>query len=173
MCTERRHPQRGFTLIELIIFIVVVSVGLVGILSALNVTAMHSSDPVYAKQALAIAEALMDEIQLKDFSDPGSGLVPGVRGDYDDVDDFDGYASSGVHAIDDPLANSADRAFAIVSVNRYDISVAICHPGAAGCPLAAAPTGIAAAADVWFITIQVTDPGGTVHTFTGYRLNYD
>lgn len=63
MCTERR--QRGLTLIELILFIVIVGAGLAGILSVLNVTTRGSADPLIHKQMLAVAEAMMEEIQLQ------------------------------------------------------------------------------------------------------------
>ena len=63
-----RHNQRGFTLIELIMFIVIVSVALVGILLVLNVTTKSSADPLIHKQALAIAESLLEEIELMPFT---------------------------------------------------------------------------------------------------------
>ena len=66
MCTDRR--QRGVTLIELIVFIVIVSVGLAGILSVLNLTTRHSADPMIRKQMLAIAEGLMDEVAAQPFT---------------------------------------------------------------------------------------------------------
>lgn len=66
MCTDRR--QRGITLIELIVFIVIVSVGLAGILSVLNLTTRHSADPMIRKQMLAIAEGLMDEVAAQPFT---------------------------------------------------------------------------------------------------------
>src|ERR1035437_6169769 len=65
--------QRGFTLIELIIFIVVVSVGLAGILSVMNTVVKSSADPMVRKQTLAIAESLLEEILLKDYADPNGG----------------------------------------------------------------------------------------------------
>lgn len=68
MCTESRG-QSGFTLIELIMFIVIVSVGLVGVLSSLNMSVLHSADPLQPKQALAIAEATLESILLKDYVD--------------------------------------------------------------------------------------------------------
>lgn len=66
MCTDRR--QRGITLIELIVFIVIVSVGLAGILSVLNLTTRHSADPMIRKQMLAIAEGLLDEVAAQPFT---------------------------------------------------------------------------------------------------------
>src|ERR1017187_7289063 len=60
--------QRGMTLIELIMFIIIVSVGLAGLLSALNVTVSHSADPLLRKQMLSIAEALMEEAEFQPFT---------------------------------------------------------------------------------------------------------
>lgn len=62
----RRHT--GFTLIELIVFIVIVSVALTGVLTVFNITTRHSADPILRKQALAIAEALLEEVMLQPFT---------------------------------------------------------------------------------------------------------
>lgn len=63
---SRRHA--GMTLIELIVFIVIVSVALVGILTVLNVTVFRSADPLVQKQAQALAEGLLEEIQTGYFA---------------------------------------------------------------------------------------------------------
>ena len=63
----RQMPQRGFTLIELIIFIVVVAAGLAGILSVMNTVVKSSADPMIRKQTIAIAESLLEEILLKEL----------------------------------------------------------------------------------------------------------
>lgn len=68
MSADRR--QSGLTLVELIIFIVIVSVGLAGVLSVFNVVVRRSADPLVTKQALAVADAMLEEILLKDFCDP-------------------------------------------------------------------------------------------------------
>ena len=70
MCADRRpcsrQPgQRGLTLIELIVFIVVVGVGMLGILSVMNLTTQSGADPMQRKQAMALAEAVMEEILAK------------------------------------------------------------------------------------------------------------
>mgnify|MGYP000892646457 CR=1 FL=1 len=67
MANDRRR-QRGLTIIELIVFIVVVSVGIAGIMSVFNLTVRHSADPLVRKQAIAIAEALMEEVALQPFT---------------------------------------------------------------------------------------------------------
>lgn len=71
MCAERRlrsgPAQRGLTFVELIFFIVIVSAGLAGILSVLNVTTSSSADPMVRKQMLAVAEGVMEEVRLQSF----------------------------------------------------------------------------------------------------------
>lgn len=62
-----KRTGRGFTLIELIVFIVVISVGVVGLLSVFGVFVRHSADPLARKQALAIAEAVLEEIGQSGF----------------------------------------------------------------------------------------------------------
>jgi len=66
MCT--RHNQRGISLIELIMFIVIVSVALAGILLVMNTVTKGSADPLVHKQALAIAESLLEEAELMPFT---------------------------------------------------------------------------------------------------------
>jgi MSHA pilin protein MshD len=58
----------GISLIELTIFIVVVSVAVVGVLAAINLGTRSSADPMVQKQALAAAEALLEEVQLQPFT---------------------------------------------------------------------------------------------------------
>lgn len=71
MCAKTRHSprtaQRGLTFVELIFFIVIVSVGLAGILTVLDVSTSRSSDPMVRKQMLAIAEGVMEEVRLQSF----------------------------------------------------------------------------------------------------------
>lgn len=83
--------QRGISLIELILFIVIVSAALAGLLLVMNVNTRSSVDPLIQKQVLAIAESLLEEIELQDFSNPfpGSGVVVN-RGSFDDVFDYNG-----------------------------------------------------------------------------------
>ncbi|MGK5014790.1 type IV pilus modification PilV family protein [Janthinobacterium sp. HLS12-2] len=64
----RGPGQRGVTLIELVIFIVVVSIAVVGLLQIFARTTASSADPQLRKQALAIAEAMLDEIEGARFT---------------------------------------------------------------------------------------------------------
>lgn len=72
--STRPVRQRGVTLIELVLFIVIVSVAVVGVLQALRIGTASSADPLRRKQALMIAEGLMEEVQLAKYSfcDPSS-----------------------------------------------------------------------------------------------------
>jgi MSHA pilin protein MshD len=56
------------TMIELLLFIIVLSFGLVATLNTLNQVTVHSVDPEIRKQALSIAEGLMEEILLARFT---------------------------------------------------------------------------------------------------------
>ena len=67
-CVVHGSKQRGISLVELIMFIVIVSVALAGILLVMNVTTKSSADPVIHKQALAIAESLLEEVELMPFT---------------------------------------------------------------------------------------------------------
>ena len=63
-----RRAQSGLTLSELIFFIVIVGGALAGVLSVLNVTTKSSADPLVRKTMLAIAQALLEEVQLLPFT---------------------------------------------------------------------------------------------------------
>ncbi|MBI3382499.1 MAG: hypothetical protein HY019_10885 [Aquabacterium sp.] len=73
-----RKPQRGVSLIELIIFTLVVGTALAGVVSMLDIGVLHSADPMIRKQMQTIAEGLLDEIDQMPFSacDPVSNTNP-------------------------------------------------------------------------------------------------
>jgi MSHA pilin protein MshD len=62
---HRPRAERGVSLVELIVFIVIVSIGVAGVVGALSMATRASADPMIQKQALAIAEALLEEVQLQ------------------------------------------------------------------------------------------------------------
>lgn len=99
----------GFTLIELIIFIVIVGIATTGLFSAINQHNLSSVDPIYQVRALELAQARLDEIIGKryDENSPNGGFPPCDSGetgavacdslnaadaaDLDDVDDYHGF----------------------------------------------------------------------------------
>lgn len=82
--------QAGFTLVELIFFIVVVTVGIAGILLVMDTSVRSSADPMVRKQAMALADSLMEEIMQKAYDDPDGTGGETARDTYDDVSDFNG-----------------------------------------------------------------------------------
>lgn len=66
--TAQTARQRGVTLIELIVFMVIVSVGVVGLLSVTRATVQFSSDPMMRKQMVTIAESLLNEVLQQAFT---------------------------------------------------------------------------------------------------------
>lgn len=91
---ERR--QRGMTLIELVIAMVVIAVGLAGVLLAFSTVGAGSADPVVERQLQAVAEEMLEEISLKPFA-AASNTPPATcaRNTFNDVADYNGYSSSG------------------------------------------------------------------------------
>ena len=87
-------PPRGFSLIELIFFIVVVSVGLVGILKVMDVSVGSSADPLVRKQAAALAESVLQEVLQKAYTDPDVTSGETTRETFDDVDDYNGRSNA-------------------------------------------------------------------------------
>jgi len=155
--------QRGFTLIELIIFIVVVSAGLAGILSVMNTVVKSSADPMVRKQTIAIAESMLEEILLKEYASPSGGtngvstctlgpLVGGVRAPWDNICDYNGYTTT--TGVVDILG------VAPAGLGSYNISAVTV---ASSTDL----TGVTAKK----ITVSVTGPGVAI-SLSGYRSNY-
>jgi MSHA pilin protein MshD len=74
---------RGFTLIEMIIFLVVVSVAMAGLLQVMAVAVKFSALPLQRKQALAMAQGLLQEMVQKDYSEiatpPALASVNGLQ----------------------------------------------------------------------------------------------
>lgn len=113
---SNRRRQSGLTLVELIVAIVIVSVGLAGVLAAFQQVVRGSADPLARKQMLAIAEGMMEEIALKPYA--GSAVVPAgcARETFADVDDYNGYASTGACDLEGN---------AIPELAAYNVAVAV------------------------------------------------
>lgn len=64
----RAGAGRGFTLIEVAVFIAVIFVAVVGVLRVIGITTANSADPQMRKQALVLAESMLEEVQLARFT---------------------------------------------------------------------------------------------------------
>jgi MSHA pilin protein MshD len=152
---EKRQNVLGFTLIELIVAMVVISIAITGVLLAINYATSHSADPVLRHQAIAIAESYMEEICLKEIDDPDGVDDETERADYDDVDDYNGLSDDG--------AANADGTD-VVGLENYIVSVSVTTESFG-------PSG-AEITEALRIDVTVTDPAGEELTLSGYRADY-
>ncbi len=146
--------HQGLTLVELIVAMVVISVALVGVMSVINYTTRHSADPVVRHQAIALAEAYMEEIFLKEYQNPSDGYTGTDRSRFDDVSDY--------HELDDVGARNHDGAL-IDGLESYSVSVSVVSE-------AFGPSG--ATVDGLRIDVTVTGPAREEITLTSYRTDY-
>jgi MSHA pilin protein MshD len=117
------------TLIELIIAIMILSIGVGGVLVVYNSTTRSSADPLIQKQTLAIAEGLMEEIQRMPFAPTAPNTLTGcARNAFNDVRDYNGYNCSNAtdvlgnirvpgYAVTVTVATGANPAFPNVPAN--------------------------------------------------------
>jgi MSHA pilin protein MshD len=167
MSTAEADSARGFSLVEVIVAIVVLSVAAVGVTLVYTSTARGSAEALINKQALAVAEAMLEEIQLAAFSNPAGGFAgPGAgqndRQNYDDVSDYHGFATTGYYKIDTP-SGTPDLA-------GYNVAVTVAATAFTEGPVAGDDIG---AADSKLITVTVTHPAsGLSVILAGYKINY-
>lgn len=149
MLRARRPRQRGVTLVELVVSIVVISVGLAGVLLAVNRNTVASADPMVRQQSVAIAEAYLEEVLTKEFA-PGPGAT---RATFDDVNDYNGLSDAGARD---------HTGTPIPGLEAYNVQVAV------------TPQALhdVAAADAVLVTVTVTGPLGSSVRLGGYRTNY-
>lgn len=175
------RSQAGLSLVELIMFIIIVSIGVAGILTVFNLTSQKSADPQVRRQMLAVAEALLEEVEFKPFTlcdpdDPKAATAvtstdctggPGgandesklplgpeageTRATFDNVSDYNGLGLAPVSDING--SNSVNGYSATVSVTQQQLEASI--------PLDASLR----------ITVTVTH-GNDSLSLSGYRLRY-
>lgn len=146
--------QIGTTLIELVIAIVIIAIAASAILMAISTNVASSADPMIRHQAVAIAEAYLEEIVLKSFSDPDGVDGEGSRDLYDDVDDYDGLVDNGAR-------NQFDAA--IADLSDYTVSVDV------------TPSGVLpsiASTELFLISVTVTHSASIDFTISAYRANF-
>lgn len=165
MCAERFRTagidgrQRGLTLIELIVFIIVVSVGIAGILSVINVVVTSSADPMVRKQAVSMAEAILEEVLTKDYAPnagyphPAAATCP-ARVLADDVDDYANCNGAAFIA-----GNTTLGAASIAALAGYAARVTVEAPEVSEVTMKR-------------ITVTVTDTSGQSFALTGYKASY-
>lgn len=149
--SQHRRHERGVTLIELVLFIVIVGLASAAILGVMSLTTKHSADPQLRKQALAIAEGMLEEIQLARFTfcdpqdpaaetatSPSGCAVPEGPGEeangagrpFDNVNDYvDAYGTAKNYATD-----AQGNAWVASPTQNYTASVTITEQALNGLP---------------------------------------
>lgn len=144
--------ERGMTLIEMVLAIVIIGVGLAGIMLAYSTVTRGSADPLVRKQMLSVAEEMLEEIQLKPYAAAANTAAAGcARDTWNDIGDYNGYTTSGQICTIDGTP--------IAALSGYSINVTV-QPATVG--------GLNAAR-----RIQVTVTRGTeTLTLAGWRIDY-
>jgi MSHA pilin protein MshD len=193
IASRTKALNRGFTLVELVVFIVIVTTAIAGVVGALAWMSNHSADPLARKQAIAIAESLMQEIQQMPFTfcdpdDPNAptatsyancttsqsnlGPTPGESRysatlPFDNVADYSGF-KMGKNFTPSPGCGGICRigdSTPIAGLNAYSASVDITQAG--GAPFNGVPADA-----VLRIVVTVNGPANTTVRLTGFRVRY-
>jgi MSHA pilin protein MshD len=146
------NKQRGATLIELVVAIVIISIAITGVIVGTSRITRGSADPMIYSQAQAIAEAYLEEILLKEFSCGGGPEGGETRATYNDVDD---YHTPAYAAVADQEGN------AVPELAAYQVSIEVACTALNGIPSADAATVAVAVGHTAF--------AGDVAVLTGFR----
>jgi MSHA pilin protein MshD len=174
------RASRGLSLIELLIFIGIVSVALTALVRVFVQVTATSADPLLRRQALAIAESVLEEVQLMPFTfcdsedanvetatsaagcagaaealGPEAGETRTGLPSFDHVNDYHGFTMAGITDL---------TGTAITGLGAYSASVSIAA--------AALNTITAGSGDALQISVTVTGPGGVSLTLVGYRSRH-
>ena len=160
MSARPRQRAAGFTLVEMIVAIVIISVGLTGVLLAFSTAVKSSADPLIHKQMLAVAEEMMEEILLKPYAVSGtkpantrrSCGAASSRTGFDDLRDYDGYQTTGICDID---------GMTVAGLDAYNVGVEAQQ----------VTTGWEGIADTVHVTVTV-EHGNEKLLLQGWRTDY-
>ena len=169
--------ESGFTLIEVVLTITVLSVGVAGILSVMLQATRSSGDPMQRQQALNIAQAYMEEIISRPFYDPQlQPIAPPAapctqqeadRTDFDDICDYQNLTDANpIDLNGNPILD--ENGVALPYEVRVDVATADLGPDLS---TATPPSDQLAAASnqAMLITVTVTPPGSPAVVISSYR----
>ena len=176
---SHNRGQGGMSLIEVVVFIVVLGIAFAGILALFNRLTTASVDPMVRKQALAIASSLLEEIELHAFTycDPDDTNVytaTGSPGGGCTVDEVIGPEAGETRYADPRFDNVNDYdqfAMGLGAIRTIDSPTPI--PGLEGYSVLVTVPPVVPPADALKITVAVSHPQtGVAVSLQGYRLRY-
>lgn len=165
------HPQRGATLVELVMAIVIISVAIAGVVGAFSLIAGRSADPLNQTRAVALAQRYMDEILARPFDEAapagqryGGGCRKTVdtsrdRDAYRDVDDFDaidGETPSEYWLVSSGPVDGYEQFAVTVNVD------CVVNPS----------SELGASVEAKRVEVLISDPSDNQYVFSAYRVNY-
>lgn len=177
MSIRRRSVFRrssGIALIDLIMAIAIIAIAVTGMVAAISLSVQHSADPLVEKQALAIAEALLEEVEMMPFMDCMAGqkfdtasgsCIAATKSRGSMTDPFDNVLDYNNFTL---ASGGADLGNGLVTVpDGYSATVSVAADAESGQGGAYLP-----AADAVRITVTVSYPGGGSLVLEGYRAKY-
>jgi MSHA pilin protein MshD len=136
----------------MIVAIVILGVGLAGVILAFNFAVKASADPAINQQLLAIAEEMIEEVQLKPYvASPNTAPAGCARDTYNDVSDYNGYVTSGQICTVDGTT--------VTALAGYSVSVSV------------APAALSGVGTAKRITVTASK-GSQSLTLVGWRTDY-
>lgn len=138
--TRGARRQRGLTLVELVVSLVIAGVVISTLWSAWAMMGRSSADPLVARQQLAIAQSLLREIELQPL--PGTAAAaptPGRTG-FASISDYHGLTLSGITDVE---------GIALPGLQAYNASITVQPQALAGVP----------AGSGYFVQVTVAGPG--------------
>lgn len=174
--SSRLGSSRGFTLVELIVTMMLISIAVLGITYALSFAFSRQSDGLWRAKSVALAESYFEEIMARRYDEatPLGGVPPcspatvpctavgadgEPRAEFDDVDDFDGLDEQ------PPLdVNGNPRA----EYASYRVQISVDYLDAAQ----VAGLGLDDVSDGKLVTVTVIPPVGSPMDFPLLRTNY-
>ncbi len=110
----------GFSLIEMVLAISILTLITITFFKALTLMSGQSVEPIQQKQGFLITQSLMDEIYSKSFIKSTDGFIgpftDANRAKFDAIDDYNGYSKLGVTDI---------NAQAITGLENYQIDIVV------------------------------------------------